>query len=425
MRVLYTLVLALIAPLAFAWLALRSRRQTGEADAIGERLGHLPARPKSNPIWIHAASLGEAQAAQSLIESLLARQPRPSLLITTFSATARRHCRERYGARAVVAAVPYDLPLFVNRVVREADPRVAVFVETEIWPNLYRALDRRRVPIIIVSARLSGRAFDRYRRVRRLIAACLQRVNRIGAQTQADAERFVALGAPAARVSVIGNLKFDRQPTADLTERGAALRRERLGDRPVWVAGSTREGEEASLLEAFKTIRQRAPDAVLVLAPRHPERASALGVMAEAAGFESDLLSKSRGPLDAAILIVDRVGELMPFYAAADVVFVGGTLVDIGGHNILEPAMLGRPVITGPHLANWRDLAGEMTAAGGLTVVNSAAELAEAVSRLLADGDARAQTGAAAQACVQRNRGALECALNLIETINAGRDKPA
>ncbi|HET7588142.1 MAG TPA: glycosyltransferase N-terminal domain-containing protein, partial [Gammaproteobacteria bacterium] len=239
-------------------------------------MGYLPAKPKGSPIWIHAASLGEAQAAQSLIEALLARQPRPLLLITTFSATARRHCRERYGDRAVVAAAPYDLPLFVNRVLREARPRIAIFVETEIWPNLYRALDRRQVPILIVSARISSRAFDRYRRFRGLIAGCLQRVARIGAQTQADAERFVALGAPTQRVSVMGNLKFDRQPPADLAAQGAALRRERFGDRPVWVAGSTREGEEASLLEAFKAVRQREPDCALVLAPRHPERATAL-----------------------------------------------------------------------------------------------------------------------------------------------------
>lgn len=375
----------------------------------------MPAKPKGSPIWVHAASLGEAQAAQSLIEALLARQPRPLLLITTFSATARRHCRERYGDRAVVAAAPYDLPLFVNRVLREARPRIAIFVETEIWPNLYRALDRRQVPILIVSARISSRAFDRYRRFRGLIAGCLQRVARIGAQTQADAERFVALGAPTQRVSVMGNLKFDRQPPGDLAVQGPALRRERFGDRPVWVAGSTREGEEASLLEAFKAVRQREPDCALVLAPRHPERATALAVMAEAAGFEIDLYSKSRGRLDATILIVDAVGELMKFYAAADVVFVGGTLVDIGGHNILEPAMLGRPVVTGPHLVNWRELAGEMTAAGGLTVVTGAADLAEAINRLLADGDARARAGAAAQACVEQNRGALTHALQLIQ----------
>ncbi|HET6655896.1 MAG TPA: 3-deoxy-D-manno-octulosonic acid transferase [Gammaproteobacteria bacterium] len=417
MRALYTLAMALIAPIAFGWLGIRSRRQIGEPDAWRERCGHLPAKPHANPVWIHAASLGEAQAAQSLIEALLAREQRPALLITTFSATARQHCRERYGDRAIVAALPYDLPLFVNRLLRDAQPQVAIFVETEIWPNLYRALDRRQVPIAIMSARISSRAFGRYRRFRGLIADSLARVATVGAQTQADAERFIALGAPAARVSVIGNLKFDRQAPAELAEQGAALRREWFCERPVWVAGSTREGEEAILLEAFKAIRQRHPDSALVLVPRHPERASALAALAEAAGFDFRLYSNSRSPLDAAILIVDTVGVLMQFYAAADVVFVGGTLVEIGGHNILEPAILGRPVVTGTHLANWRELAGEMAEAGGLTVVDGAAALADAVGRLLADDEARAQSGAAARASLERNRGATERALNLIDSL--------
>lgn len=422
MRLLYTILLTLIAPIAFAWLAVRSRRQTGAPDAWRERLGRLPATFERAPIWIHAASLGEAQAAQSLIEALLERDPAQPLLITTFSATARRHCRQRFGKRATVVALPYDLPLFVNRFLRNARPRLAIFVETEIWPNLYRALARRRVPIVIVSGRLSPRAFKRYRRFfGGLVASCLKQTAQIAAQTRADADRFIALGAPAARVSVIGNLKFDTQPPKDAVTRGAALRRELFGERPVWVAGSTREGEESIVLSAFQRVRERVSGCALVIAPRHPERASAVAELAAAADMEAAMRSNLRdGRCDAPVLIVDAVGELMDFYAAADVAFVGGTLVDVGGHNILEPTVLGRPVVTGPHLDNWHDLASEMVSRGGLTVVNETPELAEAVSRLLSDTEARARAGTAARTCVEASRGATKRALRLLENVQNG-----
>ncbi|HET6725482.1 MAG TPA: 3-deoxy-D-manno-octulosonic acid transferase [Gammaproteobacteria bacterium] len=412
MRVIYTLTTAMIAPFAFGWLAIRSRRQTGAPDAARERRGHLPDKPGPSPIWIHAASLGEARAAQPLIDVLIADHP---LLITTFTATARRHCRERYAGRATVTMLPYDLPPFVNRFLRAARPCMAIFIETEIWPNLYRALSRRQTPIVIVSARISTRAFERYRRFQSLVTPCLKETSKIAAQTQADADRFIALGAPAERVSVIGNLKFDTRPPPDAASRGAALRAASFGGRPVWVAGSTREGEEEIVLKAFEAVRARVPDCVLVLAPRHPERAPLVAALAAATGCKSVLRSALKDTeCDAPILIIDAVGELVDFYAAADVVFVGGTFANVGGHNVLEPAMLGRPLVTGPHLENWRGVAEDMRSDGGLAVVGNVAELAKTVSRLLADANARTDAGAAARASVERHRGATARALRLI-----------
>jgi 3-deoxy-D-manno-octulosonic-acid transferase len=416
-RVLYTTLLALLTPFALAWLALRARRQTGAPDAWRERLGKLAERPAGRPLWVHAASLGEVRAAHGLIDELLSRDSTRPVLITTFSATARRHCLERYGGRATVANVPYDLPLFVQRFLRGARPRLAVFIETELWPNLYRAIGRHDIPVVIASARLSARSYERYARFRSLIAPCLRQAARIGAQTHADADRFIALGAAAERVSVIGNLKFDAPPPPEVVAQGDALRHELFGDRPVWVAGSTREGEEAIVLEAFRRVRERSPSCALVLAPRHPERAASLAGLARARGLDATLRSASAArPYEAPVLIVDGVGELVRFYAAADVAFVGGTLVAIGGHNILEPAMLARPIVAGPHLESWRALAPELVRVGGLVIAADAAALADAVNRLLFDAEARAAAGAGAKHCVEQNRGALERALRLVES---------
>jgi 3-deoxy-D-manno-octulosonic-acid transferase len=414
MRVLYTLLLALVAPVAFVWLAFRSRRQTGAPDAWRERLGSVSATDDRQPILIHAASLGEAQAARGLIEALLARgEP---LLITTFSATARRHCAERYGKRATVATLPYDLPKCVGRFLRTARPRGAIFIETEIWPNLYRALERRGTPMMIASARLSDKAFASYRRFGGLVGNSLARVARVGAQTREDADRFVALGAPAERVSVIGNLKFDARLPADTIARGQALRRTLFGARPVWVAGSTRPGEEETLLSAFGRVREAVPDCALVLAPRHPERAAMVAALAKTAGVEAVFRSDhGDSACTAPVLIIDAVGELLDFYAAADVATVGGTFAAIGGHNILEPAMLAKPIVSGPYLDNWRGLAETMTRDGALTIATTVADLAGAVGHLLLDTSERARAGQAALAHVERHRGALQCVLNWLD----------
>lgn len=418
-RALYTGLLYLIAPLAFVWMALRARRQTGAPDALRERCGYVPTVPVGeSSLWVHAASLGEVKAAQGLIDALLARDCPGPLVITTFSATARQYCIARFGDRATVAALPYDVPLFVARFLRATRPAAAIFVETEIWPTIYHALYRRKTPLCIVSARLSARAFRHYWFLRRLMTPCLERATLIASQTRADADRFLALGAPAGCVSVSGNIKFDTRLASTLIERGKALRHRLFGARFVWVAGSTREGEDAAILTAFAALREAAPDAVLVLAPRHPERAHFLAKQVEAAGCSAELYSRHQGIMMRDVLIIDSVGLLLDFYVGADVVFVGGSLVaDVGGHNILEPAMLGRPVVTGPHLDNWRALAHEMQQTGAMAMVPDADALGRKLIQWQADSAQRRRVGAAAQRCVEGNRGALARVLTAIDAV--------
>ncbi|HEX7966490.1 MAG TPA: 3-deoxy-D-manno-octulosonic acid transferase [Gammaproteobacteria bacterium] len=424
MRFFYTLALLLLAPFAFAWFAWRSFRQTGSGDKLGERLGSSPYLPPGVAIWVHGASVGEIRAAAPLVQSLHRKYPDRPLLVTTFTATGRRQARQLFGDRVVVSLMPYDLPFFVSRFLQGTRPAVGVIMETEVWPNLYAGCDKRKIPLLLVSARMSERAFNRYSEwtFRGLIRGALRRAKRVAAQTEADAARFRALGAPEDRLSVMGNLKFDVQAGADLMETGKALRHKLFGKAGVLVAGSTREGEEPILLEAFRKLLAARPDSILVLAPRHPERANAVAAAISAAGFGFRRLSAGETPIKAGeVLLIDVLGQLMKFYAAGDAAFVGGTLVPVGGHNLLEPAAAGLPVLAGPHLANVQDVAEMLKDAGVLTPVSDADTLAAAAAWLLGNDAMRGSIGELARGKVLQNRGALERALSLVSAELARR----
>ena len=372
MRFLYTLALLVLAPFAFVWFAWRSLRQTGQMDSLGERLGSSPFMQPGVAIWVHGASVGEIRAAAPLVQALHRNHPDRPILVTTFTATGRRHARQLFGDKVMVSLMPYDLPFFVSRWLNCTKPAVAIIMETEIWPNLYAGCAKRGIPLLLVSARMSARAFERYSdwKLRSLTRKALHNTTAIAAQTPADAERFRALGADEARLSIMGNLKFDIAVSADLLAAGKTLRERLFGQATVWVAGSTREGEEALLLVAFRKLLESQPESVLVLAPRHPERANAVAAAISAAGFSFRRRSAGDMPLKAGeVLLVDLLGQLMKFFAAGDLAFVGGTLVPVGGHNLLEPAALGLPVLVGPHLDNVRDVAEMMHEAGALTQV--------------------------------------------------------
>ena len=418
MRFFYTLVLLLLAPMAFLWLAWRSLRQTGQLDKLGERLGSSPFMPPGTAIWVHGASVGEIRAAAPLVQTLHRSYPERPILVTTFTATGRRHARQLFGDKVMVSLLPYDLPFFVNRWLNCTKPAVAVIMETEIWPNLYAACAKRGVPLLLVSARMSARAFERYSdwKFRGLIRAALRRAAAIAVQTPADRERFRALGAEDAKLSVMGNLKFDIAVTDEVLAAGRALRERVFGSARVLVAGSTREGEEPLLLEAYRRLLQGQPNTVLVLAPRHPDRANAVAAAISAAGFDFRRRSAGEAPVKPGeVLLVDVLGQLMKFFAAGDVAFVGGTLVPVGGHNLLEPAALGLPVLVGPYLENVQDVAEMMREAGALTLVQDPQGLATAASWLLGNPAMRDSVGDVARVKVQENRGALERALNLVK----------
>ncbi len=383
---------------------------------LGERFG-LGAPLPAGGLWVHAVSVGEVQAAATLVRALHERHPSLPLLLTTATVTGRDRAVALLGAIATVRYLPYDLPGATARFLQRARPRLGLVLETELWPHLYAAARRRGLPMMLASARLSERSVRRYRRLGRLMAETLRGVH-VAAQTVADAERFVAIGADPARTEALGNLKFDYLPPRDVAARGATLRAELGVARPVWVAGSTHAGEEEQVLEAHAILRTRRPDALLVLAPRHPPRFEAVAALLRQRAVR--LVTRTSGAAVTAateVLLLDTLGELVPFYAAGDVAYVGGTLVPIGGHNLLEPAALARPLLAGPYTFNDSSVARLLVEAGALGVVVDAAGLAASVERLLAEPAAAHAAGERGRAAVVANQGALGRLLARVERL--------
>ncbi|MEQ1439260.1 lipid IV(A) 3-deoxy-D-manno-octulosonic acid transferase [Fontimonas sp. SYSU GA230001] len=418
MRVVYTVLLYLLTPFVLLRLLWRSRELAGYRQRIGERFGLVPRPPQPIAVWVHAVSVGESLAALPLIRALIERHGPGRVLVTTTTPTGSARVCAALGDRIVHVYAPYDLPDVVARFLGRMRPQRVVVMETELWPNLFRALARRRIPLIIANARLSPRSFRGYGRVRGFTASTLADCTRIAAQSEADAQRFRALGAPAERISALGNIKFDQAVPEAQIAAGQALRGRLGAQRPVWIAASTHEGEEDAALAAHRLLLQSRPDALLILVPRHPQRFDAVARLVEKSG----LSCTRRSAMDTAhpsrlaphVLLGDSMGEMFMYFAAADLAFVGGSLVPVGGHNVLEPAQLGKPVLFGQHMHNFvaaRDLL--LEAGGGLQI--DAAGLAAVLRSLLADTARREAMGSAARAAVAANRGACDRLLALIE----------
>lgn len=418
MRALYLLAAYLAAPLHAALLAWRGRRDRAQWRRFGERFGFGPAVP-GGPVWIHASSVGEVQVAAVLVKGLRERFPAVPVLVTAFTPTGAARA-DALRPAVITRYLPYDLPGAVRRFLDAARPRLAVILETELWPNLYRECRRREVPLVIASARLSARSARRYRLFGALFREALSMAT-VAAQSEADAQRFRAIGSTPGRTGVMGNLKFDFTPPADIDARGRRLRAACAPGRPLWVAGSTHEGEDQAIIEAHRLIRQIHPQALLVLAPRHPKRFPEVAALLETQGINFVTRSSATSAQAAEVLLLDTLGELLEFYAAADAAFVGGSLVPVGGHNLLEPASLGRPILTGPHQFNGEEIARLLSERGAAVIVHDAAELAARLSAWLADARERERIGAMGRAAVEENRGALRRLLDLIDPmIRAG-----
>jgi 3-deoxy-D-manno-octulosonic-acid transferase len=371
--------------------------------------------------------VGEVQAASGLVSALRSRLPQSPILVTTVTATGAETARSVLGDRVEHRYLPYDSPGAVRRFLSRLEPAIAVMVETEIWPTLYFALQQRGIPIVLASARLSERSVRRYATFGRLGSRLLGRGVTVCAQTAIDAQRFVAVGADPDRVRVTGNVKFDLQIPAAAVALGREQRAQWGADRRVWIAGSTREGEEPILLDAHAAIRARDPSALLILVPRHPARFADVGALLRERGVSHAVRSTGGWPQRGdSVLLADTLGELQMLYAAADVAFVGGSLVPIGGHSLLEPASLGLPVVAGPHLANTLEVANQLQDAGALQIVRDAVELERAVSTMLADPAARARAGERGLAVVSGSRGAVARVLDVIEpALRASSRTPA
>jgi 3-deoxy-D-manno-octulosonic-acid transferase len=415
-RALYTVLLYLLAPLVLLRLAWRGLRSPEYRQCWSERFGAIHPAVGERVIWVHAVSVGEVQAAESVIRAMLDRYPEYSILMTTVTATGAAHVTELFDGEVAHVYAPYDLPDVVSRFIDRVRPRLAIVMETELWPNLFRACRRRNIPLLLINARLSEKSLAGYRRFRKLIGKTLDAVTLIAACTLRDAERFRELGADADRVRVSGNLKFEQHLPAGLYERAALLRQEWGVNRHVWIAGSTHEGEDELILDVYREVRKHIPDCLLVLVPRHPDRFAAVAELCRQRGYRSVSRSE-RLPCEpeTAVFIGDSMGELLMFYAAADVAFVGGSLVDSGGHNLLEPAALGIPVVTGPHVDNFAAVCELLLSAGACRQVMNTSQLRDTVRSWLLDADECHRIGALGRAVVEQNRGALATVLGMID----------
>lgn len=416
MRRTYTLLLYLAAPLVLSRLLWRGLRSPAYWRRWKERFGFLPFDLPTNVIWVHAVSVGEVQASTPLVNALRERYPRHTIVVTTTTPTGSERIATAMGNDVRHAYLCYDIPAMVRRFLDQLHPAVAVVMENEIWPNLYEQCARRGIPLIIVNGRLSPRSASRYRRVPALIRRTLDHVTAVAAQSAVNAGRFAAIGMDTSRIRVTGNIKFDVKLPVSIKEQGAVVRRQWGVNRSVWVAASTHDGEEEIVLRAFHWVREALPGALLVLVPRHPERFARVAALCRRHGFEPVLRSEGRPCTESTgVFLGDSMGELVVFYAAGDVAFVGGTLVTVGGHNILEPALLGIPVITGPHFHNFVEITEKLRDAGACRQIGDEHQLADTVIELLKDADARFAMGEQGRRIVADNRGALNSVMGLIE----------
>ena len=416
MRRLYSVAISCAAPFAFAVVLWRGLRDRSYWQGLAERFGYGP--PVSAPtVWLHAVSLGEMSAAAPLIRGIRARYPQLPLLLTTATPAGRGRARALFGDMVDIRFLPYDTAGSVRRFLARIEPRLAIIMETELWPNLFRQCARRGVPVVLASARLSAKSVSRYRRLGKLFSGVFTANVLVAAQSAEDAERFQSIGSAQSRTHVSGNVKFDLQLDPGILDQGRRLRSDYGGARPVWIAGSTHAGEEEQVLEAHARLLADRPNALLLLVPRHKDRFVAVAELLARRGVRFARRSSSAVPAadGSEVLLVDTVGELARLYASADVAFVGGSLVPIGGHNLLEPAALGLPVLTGPFQFNSREIATLLLRRGAALEVSDARELAAAVRRLFDDPGERLRIGAIGRDIVASNRGSVARLLALME----------
>lgn len=430
LRAIYRAAWWLIAPLAVLRLFIRSRRERGYREHIGERFGYSAGRlPEDDAplIWVHAVSVGETRAAQPLVDALLAARPDARVLLTHMTPGGRATSEQLFGDRVLRCYVPYDMPHAVRRFLRAWRPSLGLVMETEVWPTLIDECKHADVPLVLTNARMSARSFKRAAKFGAGAREVFGGFTRVLAQSPSDAERLTALGAR--NVAVLGNLKFDMASPPALIARGRDWRRA-IGERPVWVAASTREGEEELVLQAFAALD--VPDALLILVPRHPQRFDEVAALVERKNFKLERRSRwapaaaaaasaHEGvrvlPQDVSVLLGDSMGEMGAYYAAADLAFIGGSLLPLGGQNLIEACAVGVPVLIGPHVFNFTQATADATAAGAALQVQDPADLARALRELFNDRPRRVAMGAAAAAFASRHRGATARTVDVIQAL--------
>ena len=424
MRFAYTLVMSVLVPLAFVRLWVRGLTNPAYRGAWRHRFGFVKhAQSGQRALWVHAVSVGEVQAAVPLLQALRASQPHRRIVVTTTTPTGKARLAQVFGESVEHAYLPFDLPWFMRRFLGRCRPGVCILMETELWPNLVKQCALNDVPVVLANARLSERSARGYRRVASITAGMLKSLTLVGAQSQADADRLIKLGASVERIFVMGNIKLDVHIAPSVSEEAQVLRRAWGEERSVWIAASTHEGEESMVLRVHQKLRNAIPDLALILVPRHPERARGVASLCEKSGLLVQRRSETIQPSSHAdVYLVDTMGALAIMYAASDIAFVGGSFVDVGGHNLLEPAALGIPVLFGPSMHNFAQISTSMSACGASIQTHTEADLEAQLYALLRDANARHAMGQQGRAFVNSNRGALNV---LLERLGGLVDEPS
>ena len=404
-------------PFVFLRLLWRSRRVPEYRKRWAERLGHCPYRLEKS-IWVHAVSVGETLAAVPLIKALLQEFPQCPLVVTNMTPTGALRVKAALQETVKQVYVPYDVPKAVGLFLKRINPQIAIVMETELWPNLFASCHERHIPVVVLNARLSQQSARGYGYVPHLTRTIFTAIHHLAAQTAMDAERFIKLGLSPEKVTVTGNLKFDLELPADLSMRSEMLRNELGKERPIWIAASTHQGEEEIALAAHRLILKKYPSALLILVPRHPDRFAGVASLVKQQGFHVVRRSSSETcSLQTQVYLGDTMGELLLLYAAADVAFVAGSFAQVGGHNMLEPAALRKPIVTGPVLFNFVEISRMLVKAKGMIIVQNPEALAQEIERFFANQKYRDFTGGQAYQVVHANRGALQKQEEIVKAV--------
>jgi len=418
MRFFYSFLIVLSTPFVLLYFTIRGLRDRTYLSRWHERFGFVPVSDHRGGIWVHAASVGEFNAASPLIRALLQSCPEIPLTVTTLTPTGSERVIRDLGGKVAHYYVPIDLPGAVRRFLKRLQPRMIIVMETEIWPNLYLQSGHLNIPLLMANARLSKRSVNRFQHLPRFVGEVLQTVVWIGAQSAADADRFSACGAKHQRIEMTGNLKFDLSVPASLAEKASALRLSWGRERPVLVAGSTHEADENVVIPAFVELLETLPDALLILVPRYPERFASATQQAKAEGLRTELRSQGETcSQQTQCFVIDTIGELMSYYACADVAYVGGSMGEQGGHNALEPVALGKPVLMGPNMENAQEIADQLLKCNAARRVTNQQDFKQAAEEILRDGVLRDSMGQAGRELLEKNKGALDLTLKAVERL--------
>jgi len=417
LKLLYTTLFTLSIPLLILRLIWRGFRAPAYWKRWAERFGGGPQINSSKPIiWIHAVSVGEVEACRPIANALRKEYPNHQLLITTMTPTGSARVKAIFSDSVAHCYLPYDIPFAIKRFLNKTNPTFGIIMETEIWPNLLSTNHKRNIPLFLANARMSERSAKGYSRFANFTKETLQNLSVIAAQSSEDKKRLQSLGAESNRVHVIGNLKYEINLAPSLAEQANSMRAIWDNNRPVLIAASTHEGEEEMVLNASRQIRSNYPELLVIIVPRHPERFDRVAALAHKSGFKTLRRSEMKPcPSDIQILLVDTMGELPLFYAASDVAFVGGSLVPHGGHNLLEPAALGRAVLTGPHFFNFQEITQQFLTAGAALEIADTQALADTTIKLLNTPETRTEMGEISLKLIAKSQGASGRLVNLIK----------